>query len=262
MALPKNLNLNTDKRNPLTYEGLTLRQSEQNLVMQATLLNPDKSPYDLSGGKTVTFNEHKQNDKFVVDTAVKIVDASHGKISYTLANDVFSANGEGWFEINDSKGNKIDSTQSFRITVLDRANVSISNTNYVRPAQELLDKMDNLYQAATALSNQFKSDVTKTINDANSKSSAERTDINNQWQKQKQGFDQAFAAFKTEYTKVLNDNKNLDMSRFDLKSRGDSLDVRLTAVENAGYAKIKRFNSDSDAQNWSAQTHGISCTNN
>lgn len=260
MSVPSNLTLTTNK-STIKYSSLILRKSEKGLTLTSTLLDEDSNPINLNG-KTVQFSERKIGDKFVIDTNVKITNATEGKISYQLNQQCFSATGRAWFEIIDNGGNVINSTQDFVLEVKDATAASISNTNYVSAAQELVNRTNDLYQAALKLKSQFETTTTNTINDANNEASQQRNDINSQWAKQKAGFDTAFSAFKTEYQKVLNDNKNLDMSRFALANDLNTVKVRVDHLEQAGFVKYAYFNDDAEATKWAAENHGIAETPN
>lgn len=255
MSLPNNLNLTTNK-NTIKYSNLVLRKSEKGLTLHATLLDENSNPINLTG-KSVTFSERKPGDKFVIDTNVHIDEPVGGKISYQLNQQCFAATGRAWFEILDAGGNIIDSTQDFVLEVKDATAASIANTNYVSAAQELVDKTNDLYQAAMSLKQQFETNTTNAINNANNQAQQQRNNINSQWSQQKAGFDQAFNAFKTEYQKVLDNNKNLDMSRFALATNLQATNARVTNLENAGYVKIKKCNSAEEARTWSQQNHGF-----
>ena len=254
MALPKNLNLNTDKRNPLTYEGLTLRQSEQNLVMQATLLNPDKSPYDLSGGKTVTFNEHKQNDKFVVDTAVKIVDASHGQVSYVLNKQCFAASGEGWFEIISKDGQVVDSTQIFRMNVLDAANANIANTNYISKLDALRDQMQSMIDSADG---KLKTELQNAQNQLNSNVDTIKKTYNDLTIGFQNQFKQAQDSRAKSGTDALNKfNSDSSKAVSDFKTNSQNA---INTFNSNGNKAVSDFKTSSDSKvnsninNWSTQ---------
>lgn len=254
MALPKNINLNTDKRNPLVYEGLTLRQSEQNLVMQATLLNPDKSPYDLSGGKTVTFNEHKQNDKFVVDTNVKIVDASHGNISYVLNKQCFAASGEGWFEIISKDGQVVDSTQIFRMNVLDAANANIANTNYISKLDDLREQMQSLVDSADGT---LKNELQNAQNQLNSNvDSIKKTynDLTLSFQNQFKQAQDSRAKSGTDALNKFNSDSRSAINTFNTNSQN-----AINSFNSNGNKAVSDFKTNSDSKvnsnisNWSTQ---------
>lgn len=142
----QNLTLVTNKK--LTnLQDAVIRQSEKGLTITAVFLNEDSSPYDLTN-KKVTFNEHKDSDKYVVDTNVQITDERNGAISYTLHPQCYAATGEAWFEIADASGTVVDSTQNFNLKVKDAANASIYNTNYITQLDALRDQMQALVDNA------------------------------------------------------------------------------------------------------------------
>jgi hypothetical protein len=160
-------------------QDAVIRQSEKGLTITAVFLNEDSSPYDLTN-KKVIFNEHKESDKYVVDTNVQITDARNGAISYTLHSQCYAATGEAWFEIADASGTVVDSTQNFNLKVKDAANASIYNTNYITQLDALRDQMQQLVDGADG---QLKQQLQTTQNQLNQK----LTDIGNAYQTAEQG---------------------------------------------------------------------------
>ena len=174
----QNLTLVTNKK--LTnLQDAVIRQSEKGLTITAVFLNEDSSPYDLTN-KKVIFNEHKESDKYVVDTNVQITDARNGAISYTLHSQCYAATGEAWFEIEDSSGTVVDSTQNFNLKVKDAANASIYNTNYITQLDALRDQMQTLVDNADG---QLKQQLKTTQDQMNQK----LTELGNAYQLAEQG---------------------------------------------------------------------------
>ena len=92
--------LNTDKSSTdINNDKIIIRQSEKGLVLNATIKAKDGTNYDLSG-KTVQFAENKDDAKLVLDDDVQIDSSNNGVIHYTLNQEVYSASGTAWFEIN------------------------------------------------------------------------------------------------------------------------------------------------------------------
>ncbi|MCZ3844357.1 BppU family phage baseplate upper protein [Lactobacillus mulieris] len=174
----QNLTLVTNKK--LTnLQDAVIRQSEKGLTITAVFLNEDSSPYDLTN-KKVIFNEHKESDKYVVDTNVQITDARNGAISYTLHSQCYAATGEAWFEIADASGTVVDSTQNFNLKVKDAANASIYNTNYITQLDALRDQMQTLVDNADG---QLKQQLKTTQDQMNQK----LTELGNAYQLAEQG---------------------------------------------------------------------------
>ncbi|MCT3347733.1 DUF2479 domain-containing protein, partial [Lactobacillus hominis] len=214
MSLPRDLSLETNK-DLTNFEGLTLRQTEKGLVLHTTLLNFDKSPYDLTN-KKVIFNEHKDNEKYVVDDSVAIEDKTHGIISYKLHDQVYAAKGTAWFEIQNEDGSVVDSTQNFIINVKDAANASIYNSNYVPALERLRDQMQNLIDQAQKIENdqttKFTQNLTNNLKNA-------QTQLNTKLTSMQQAYDnlenQRTSAFNTSQDNRQNTFNQSEKSRSD-----------------------------------------------
>lgn len=249
MSLPSNLNLNTDK-NLVNYEGLVLRQSEQGLTMTATLLNEDKSPYDLSGGKIITFTEHKDNDKFVTDTNVQLVDATHGLIKYQLHKQVYAAQGRAWFEISDSNGDLVDSTQEFYINVLDAANASIYNSNYISKLEDLLNQMqtmvdkadgqlkaelqkiaDDLAQKLIDIQSQYDKAETTRNSDFSDKTTTAISSMQSEWSDKEKVLDGELSAIKSKLDGFQSSIDSVNASVSDMNTKADSVQTKVDSLK-------------------------------
>ena len=145
MSIP-HLTLDTNK-NLKRMVRVAVRQTEKGGLIEASFLDADSRPYDLTN-LHVTFNDRKANNKFLSDSNVTIVDARNGSIKYTLHDQTYAGSGTAWFDISDASGSKVDSTQSFKIEVDDAFNVNIYNSEYVRSLELLRDKMQALVDAA------------------------------------------------------------------------------------------------------------------
>lgn len=231
MALSE-LNLTTNK-NLVSLQSETLRQSESGLVLKANLLMPDGSPYDLSGGKTVTFNEHKQNDKYVVDTNVTIVDAAHGSISYKLHAQCYAATGVGWFEIiNAGGGDVVDSTENFRMSVLDAANASIYNSNYIRKLDDLRDQMQTLVDGADGK-------LKEQLQDAQASLNSQLDTMKQAYSDQSKQFQQSFASDENAREQKLSDA---------IKANQADWGQQKAAIQTAAHKQISDNQSSWDKQ--------------
>lgn len=213
MSLPK-LELDTNK-NLTSILGVTVRQTEKGGLLEAAFLNAQQEPYDLTN-KKVTFMDHKENDKFVADDKVTIVDARNGSIQYTLHPQTYAGTGTAWFEINDMDGNKVDSTQSFTITVDEGMGVSVYNTNYVPALERLRDQMQNLIDQAQKIeddqTNKFTQDLTNNLKNA-------QTQLNTKLTSMQQAYDnlenQRTSAFNTSQVDRQNTFNQSEKSRSD-----------------------------------------------
>lgn len=252
----QNLTLNTDKR--LTnLQSLALRQSEKGLTLTANLLNSDSSPYDLTN-KTVTFNDHKSNDKYVVDNKVTVVDARNGSISYTLHDQVFASTGVAWFEIIDSSGNKVDSTQNFNLDVEDAANASVYNSNYISQLDKLREQMQSIVDNADT---QNKAQLTKAQSDLNAKLDSMQQAYNTMQTQQQASYKSAEDTRNIQWT---GDKQRIDNEWSTDKARIDNEANSQKNTINSDYQSAKNaINSDWSADKqridgeWTAQKAGI-----
>ena len=221
------------------------------------MLNADSSPYDLTN-KTVTFNDHKENDKYVVDNKVTVVDARNGSISYTLHDQVFASTGVAWFEIIDSSGNKVDSTQNFNLDVENAANASVYNTNYINQLDDLREQMQHIVDSADT---QNKAQLTKAQSDLNAKLDSMQQAYNTMQAQQQASYK---SAEDTRNTQWAGDKQRIDNEWSTDKTRIDNEAKSQKDVINNDYQSAKSaINSDwnTDKQRidgeWTTQKAGI-----
>jgi hypothetical protein len=246
MALSE-LNLTTNK-NLVSLQSETLRQSESGLILKANLLMPDGSPYDLSD-KTVIFNEHKANDKYIVDTNVKPVDEAHGSISYQLHPQAYAASGTAWFEIQDSSGNVVDSTQDFYLNVKDAANASIYNSNYIYKLDSLRDQLQQIVDSADG---SLKAELQKMADGLTQKLNDMQTAYNasdKQWQ---DTFKQSEQSRADDYT--AEKNKRLADDQANAKAFKDAQDQRDADYQADKNKRNSDFASQQETINAAAKT--------
>ena len=244
----QNLTLVTNKK--LTnLQDAVIRQSEKGLTITAVFLNEDSSPYDLTN-KKVIFNEHKESDKYVVDTNVQITDARNGAISYTLHSQCYAATGEAWFEIEDSSGTVVDSTQNFNLKVKDAANASIYNTNYITQLDALRDQMQQLVDGADG---KLKQQLQTTQNQLNQK----LTDIGNAYQTAEQGRANAYKQAEANRDNTWNQDKqridnewNQDKDRIngEWNSQKQSIQNTANSQQSSISSQWSQLKSNADSQ--------------
>ena len=132
------ITLTTDK-STATIENnhRKLRQDESGLSITVTVLNEDNTPYNLTE-KNLVFCENKQNNKIIVDNGKgdnsgkfnrNSDNDAKGIFTYVLQEDVYTASGKAWFEIDD--GTTVDSTKNFYFDVEKDADINISNNDYI-----------------------------------------------------------------------------------------------------------------------------------
>ena len=244
----QNLTLVTNKK--LTnLQDAVIRQSEKGLTITAVFLNEDSSPYDLTN-KKVIFNEHKESDKYVVDTNVQITDARNGAISYTLHSQCYAATGEAWFEIADSSGTVVDSTQNFNLKVKDAANASIYNTNYIAQLDALRDQMQTLVDNADG---QLKQQLKTTQDQMNQK----LTELGNAYQTAEQGRANAYKQAEANRDNIWNQDKqridnewNQDKGRIDgeWNSQKQSIQNTANSQQSSISSQWSQLKSNADSQ--------------
>lgn len=127
--LPK-MTLTTNKMGQIE-QHLYLRQSERGLTLTAQILDHDGTPYNLTG-LSARFKDAKAGGKSVSDTNVTVAtDATTGTVTYPIHSQVFAADGIGWFELFNSAGTMIDSTENIVINVINDISQDIDNSDYV-----------------------------------------------------------------------------------------------------------------------------------
>lgn len=244
----QNLTLVTNKK--LTnLQDAVIRQSEKGLTITAVFLNEDSSPYDLTN-KKVTFNEHKDSDKYVVDTNVKITDERNGAISYTLHPQCYAATGEAWFEIADSSGTVVDSTQNFNLKVKDAANASIYNTNYITQLDALRDQMQALVDNADG---QLKQQLKTTQDQMNQK----LTELGNAYQLAEQGRANAYkqaeanrdSGWSQDKQRIDNEwNQDKDRINGEWNSQKQSIQNTANSQQSSISSQWSQLKSNADSQ--------------
>lgn len=136
-----------DKRTN-SQQKLHLRQSERGLSLTAQLLDYNGAPYDLTG-LSVRFKDAKSGGKSVSDDNVTIAkDPTTGVVTYPIHSQVFAANGVGWFELYNTDGTLVDSTQNIPIAVEKDISGTIDNNDYVSGLNGLQDKLQGIINSA------------------------------------------------------------------------------------------------------------------
>ena len=283
MSIP-HLTLDTNK-NLKRMVRVAVRQTEKGGLIEASFLDADSRPYDLTN-LHVTFNDRKANNKFLSDSNVTIVDARNGSIKYTLHDQTYAGSGTAWFDISDASGSKVDSTQSFKIEVDDAFNVNIYNSEYVRSLELLRDKMQALVDAAKKLeddqTNKFTHDLSTNLSNAqnqlNSKltsmqsayDSAERqrwgafnndqTQRTNTYNADRTNRDNDYKADKARIDQDwVNDKARIDKEWQDDKSRIDGeASTQHTSIQNRADKQNKDIQARADSQNKDIQARADS----
>ena len=153
MSLPV-INLATNKTESIVSDHVRkIGQGEKGLTLEVIIMDADSSGYDLTN-KIITFSENKVGGKIVVDSAkenFERLNDTAGRFRYKLADAVYAASGEAWFNISTPSGDVIDTTKSFNIDVIEDASIHINNDNYV--------------STLTALETHYKSIIQRTEDD-------------------------------------------------------------------------------------------------
>ena len=108
-------------------------QREKGLELEVIVTDANNEGYDLTD-KIITFSENKVGGKIVSDSSkdhIQVLNAKDGRFKYKLAEAVYAASGEAWFDISSKDGEVVDTTKSFDIDVIENAEIHINNDNYV-----------------------------------------------------------------------------------------------------------------------------------
>ncbi|QFR23693.1 BppU family phage baseplate upper protein [Schleiferilactobacillus harbinensis] len=146
MTLP-NLTLTMDKRTN-SQQTLHLRQSERGLSLTAQLLDYDGTPYNLTG-MLVRFKDAKAGGKSVSDDNVTVsTDPKTGVVTYPVHSQVFAADGIAWFEIYNTGGTLVDSTQNIVIKVEQDISGTIDNSDYISGLDGIKAQLQGIVDSA------------------------------------------------------------------------------------------------------------------
>lgn len=136
-----------DKRTN-SQQKLHLRQSERGLSLTAQLLDYDGTPYNLTG-LSVRFKDAKAGGKSVSDDNVTIAkDPTTGVVTYPVHSQVFAADGIGWFELYNTGGTLVDSTQNIVIKVEQDISGTIDNSDYISGLDGIKAQLQGIVNSA------------------------------------------------------------------------------------------------------------------
>ena len=136
-----------DKRTN-SEQNLHLRQSERGLSLTAQLLDYDGTPYDLTG-LSARFKDAKAGGKSVSDDNVTVsTDPKTGVVTYPIHSQVFAADGIAWFEIYNTGGTLVDSTQNIVIKVEQDISDNIDNSNYISGLDGIKAQLQGIVNSA------------------------------------------------------------------------------------------------------------------
>lgn len=164
-------------------------QREKGLELEVIVTDANNEGYDLTD-KIITFSENKVGGKIVSDSSkdhIQVLNAKDGRFKYKLAEAVYAASGEAWFDISSKDGEVVDTTKSFDIEVIENAEIHINNDNYV---STLID-LETYYKAiiqrtdqqTAEMVNKYNSEVGQLLDGWKTQSEQ----INQDYKKQKEG---------------------------------------------------------------------------
>ena len=250
-SLPK-LNLNTNK-NLKDVLGITVRQTEKGGLIEAAILNEDGSPYDLTN-MSVTFQDHKTNNKWISDDKVTVKDAKNGLINYTLHDQAYAGKGVAWFEMNNAQGTKVDSTQNFYIEVDEGLNATVYNSNYISKLDQLRDQMQSMIDSADG---KLKTELQNAQNQLNSNVDTIKKTYNDLTIGFQNQFKQAQDSRAKSGTDALNKfNSDSSKAVSDFKTNSQNA---INTFNSNGNKAVSDFKTNSDSKvnsninNWSTQ---------
>ena len=250
-SLPK-LNLNTNK-NLKDVLGITVRQTEKGGLIEAAILNEDGSPYDLTN-MSVTFQDHKTNNKWISDDKVTVKDAKNGLINYTLHDQAYAGKGVAWFEMNNAQGTKVDSTQNFYIEVDEGLNATVYNSNYISKLDQLRDQMQSMIDSADG---KLKTELQNAQNQLNSNVDTIKkayNDLTIGFQNQFKQAQDSRAKSGTDALNKFNSDSSKAVSDFKTNSQN-----AINTFNSNGNKAVSDFKTNSDSKvnsninNWSTQ---------
>lgn len=235
---------------------MEVRDSDKGEILESFILNPDGTPYDLTN-KSLVFNENKDDNKFVSDDNVEIVDERIGHITYQLHDQVHSARGTAWFDIIDkSNGSKIDSTTDFYIEVRDSLKCTVYNTTYIADLEKLKQQMETLLKQADG-------ELQAELQKAEQQLDQELQNFRNQYNSLSAGFQNQFNAAQNarqqDYTNQKNainqdwtNNKNQIWGQWN----GDKANIDKQAQDTIQAIKDNAKQVlDKDQADWNAKQH-------
>lgn len=225
------ITLQTDKTiTDFTKDFETVKQSEKGQVLQGTILNADKEPYDLSAtGIYLVYCEQKSEGKMIIDKGngkdpaddagvMTITDAKNGKFSYKLCQQAYAATGDAWIEI--YNGNDfVDSTESFRMIVEPAANIHYSNDNYVSDMANILTSLKAEFTRAKSTVDALEKDVSDTNSDIGQKLTALQAKV--------QHFQDQYAEIQNNYDAAM--KKVTDQATTDTQNAVNAINGKYTA---------------------------------
>lgn len=247
--------LSTNKQTT-NLSRVEVRDSDKGEILESFILNPDGTPYDLTN-KSLVFNENKDDNKFVSDDNVEIVDERIGHITYQLHDQVHSARGTAWFDIIDkSNGSKIDSTTDFYIEVRDSLKCTVYNTTYIADLEKLKQQMETLLKQADG-------ELQAELQKAEQQLDQELQNFRNQYNSLSAGFQNQFNAAQNarqqDYTNQKNainqdwtNNKNQIWGQWN----GDKANIDKQAQDTIQAIKDNAKQVlDKDQADWNAKQH-------
>lgn len=166
-----------DKRTN-SQQKLHLRQSERGLSLTAQLLDYDGTPYDLTG-MLVRFKDAKAGGKSVSDDNVTVsTDPKTGVVTYPIHSQVFAADGIGWFELYNTDGTLVDSTQNIVIKVEQDISCNVDNSDYISGLDGIEAQMQGIVNSAQQTLDHAVSGANTAASNANQAAQAAQTLVN------------------------------------------------------------------------------------
>lgn len=163
-----------DKRTN-SQQTLHLRQSERGLSLTAQLLDYDGTPYNLTG-MLVRFKDAKAGGKSVSDDNVTVsTDPKTGVVTYPVHSQVFAADGIAWFEIYNTGGTLVDSTQNIVIKVEQDISGTIDNSDYISGLDGIKAQLQGIVNSAQQTLDNAVSGANSAATNANTAAQAAQT---------------------------------------------------------------------------------------
>ena len=171
--LPK-ITLTTNKTGQIE-QRLYLRQSERGLTLTAQLLDRDVTPYNLTG-LSARFKDAKAGGKSVSDDNVTVsTDPTTGVVTYPLHSQVFAADGIAWFELFNSDGTLVDSTENIVVNVVNDISDNVDNSDYISGLDGIKAQLQGIVNSAQKTLDNAVSGANTAASNANQAAQAAQT---------------------------------------------------------------------------------------
>lgn len=216
-------------------------QGERGQVLTVLVTDQNGAPYNLTG-KSLVFSETKNSGQYVVDDGkgtqsgkFALIDAAHGKFSYTLQDQVYTESGTVWFNIVNPDGTVVDTTISFKFKVIQNLNIYVSNSSYSSTLEAFQVHYQSVIQKAESNTQSLINSLTEKINQAISNG---QKDVAN-----------SLADTKAKLQAVLNQENSLIQNwTADFNQRKADWQAQYKRISDDYTSKVNQINTEAQSQ--------------